>query len=56
MAKKTGEVRTTVVLACEECKHRNYTTYKNKRNDPERLELKKYCRWDRRHTAHREAK
>ncbi|MFF4242653.1 50S ribosomal protein L33, partial [Actinomadura geliboluensis] len=27
----------------QECKHRNYITRKNRRNDPDRLELKKYC-------------
>ena len=32
-----------VVLACEECKERNYTTVKNKKNIKERLELSKYC-------------
>ena len=32
-----------VVLACEECKERNYTTTKNKKNIKERLELSKYC-------------
>ena len=57
MAKKGGgEIRININLACEECKRRNYTTYKNKRNDPDRLELRKYCRWCGKHTAHREAK
>ena len=57
MAKKGGgEARVVISLACEECKRRNYTTTKNKRNDPDRLELKKYCRWDRKHTVHKEAK
>ena len=32
-----------VVLACEECKRRNYTTVKNKKNNKERMELNKYC-------------
>ena len=32
-----------VVLACEECKERNYTTTKNKKNIKERMELNKYC-------------
>jgi large subunit ribosomal protein L33 len=41
-------------LACTECKERNYITRKNRRNDPDRLELKKYCRRDKRHTVHRE--
>jgi large subunit ribosomal protein L33 len=57
MAKKSaGDVRIIVSLACEECKRKNYTTFKNKRNDPERLELNKYCRWDHKHTNHRETK
>jgi large subunit ribosomal protein L33 len=45
-----------VVLACEECKRRNYTTVKNKKNTPDRIELKKYCPWDRKHTSHKETK
>jgi len=34
----------------------DYTTRKNKKNDPGRLELRKYCPRERRHTLHREAK
>ncbi len=48
--------RETITLACTECKNRNYTTKKNKRLTPKRLEMKKYCRHDRRHTLHRETK
>jgi large subunit ribosomal protein L33 len=40
--------------ACTECRSRNYTSYKNKRNDPERMKLRKYCPVCRRHTEHRE--
>ena len=36
-------MRTLVTLACTECKRRNYTTNKNKSNNPDRMELKKYC-------------
>ena len=36
-------MRTLVTLACTECKRRNYTTDKNKSNNPDRMELKKYC-------------
>ena len=39
------DVRPKITLACQECKHRNYITKKNRRNDPDRLELKKYCPW-----------
>ncbi len=57
MAKKTsGDVRIVINLACEECKRKNYTTSKNKRNDPNRLELKKFCKWCKKVTLHRESK
>lgn len=55
MAKK-GEARLVIHLACTKCKERNYTSEKNKRNDPERLELSKYCARCREHTPHRETK
>ena len=42
MAKK-ADVRTKITLECTECKHRNYDSYKNKRNDPDRLTMSKYC-------------
>jgi large subunit ribosomal protein L33 len=45
-----NEKRVQVTLACELCKRRNYITTKNKINDRERIEMKKFCRWDRRHT------
>ena len=51
-----AENRPVILLACTECKERTYTTRKNKRNDPNRIELRKYCPRERRHTLHREAK
>ena len=45
-----------ITLACTECKRRNYSTRKNKKEHPDRLELKKYCRFCRKHIAHRELK
>jgi len=45
-----------ITMSCPECKERNYSTTKNKKNDPERLELKKYCRRCRKHTPHKEVK
>jgi large subunit ribosomal protein L33 len=51
-----SDVRVIITLACPECKRRNYTTTKNKRNTEGRLELKKYCRWCGKHTLHKEAK
>jgi large subunit ribosomal protein L33 len=47
---------TIITLQCTECRERNYTTTKNKKNDPDRLELKKFCPRERRHTLHRETK
>jgi large subunit ribosomal protein L33 len=48
--------RVKVTLACDVCKRRNYITMKNKNNNRERIEMKKYCRWDRSHTLHRETR
>lgn len=49
-------MRTIITLACVDCKRRNYTTIKNKKNDTNRLERRKYCRWCRTHTVHRETR
>ncbi len=54
MAKK--ETRVMIVMACTECKRRNYNTQKNKQKTTERLERSKYCRWCRCHRSHRETK
>jgi large subunit ribosomal protein L33 len=51
-----AENRPVIALACTECKERTYSTRKNRKNDPGRLELRKYCPRDRRHTLHRETK
>ena len=48
--------RDKITLACEECKQRNYQTEKNKKTDAERIELKKYSPFCRKHTAHKETK
>ena len=48
--------RELVILECTECKRRNYTTMKEKRNTPERLEKKKYCKFERKHTLHKETR
>jgi len=49
-------MRVNIVLACTECKQRNYFTQKNKKNDPDRLEMNKYCRHCGKHTPHKETK
>lgn len=48
--------RVIITMACTDCKNRNYSTYKNKKNDSGRLELKKFCPNCGRHTAHRETR
>ena len=56
--KKTGgvTVRVKVKLACTDCKQRNYDTTKNKKTNPERIEMQKYCKFCKKHTLHRETK
>ena len=49
-------MRVKITLACTECKQRNYDTKKNKKNDPDRLEMNKFCRFCRKHTLHKETK
>ncbi len=34
-------MRDRITLACTDCKQRNYTSTKNKKNNTERIELKK---------------
>lgn len=64
MAKNKG-TRILVTLECTECnKNTNkrsegvcrYTTTKNRRNNPNRLELKKFCPHCNLHTVHKETK
>jgi ribosomal protein L33, bacterial type len=49
-------MRVKITMACSECKQRNYDTIKSKKNDPDRLEMNKYCKFCRKHTPHRESK
>ena len=49
-------MRTAVTLACTVCKQRNYQTNKNKKNNPDRIELNKYCKFCNKETLHRETK
>ncbi len=59
MLKKQVEVadmRTKITLACTECKQRNYNTTKDKKTHPDRMETKKYCRFCKTHTLHKETK
>ena len=51
-----GDVRIAVTMACEECKRRNYQTNKSRRNSPDRIEMRKFCRWCGHHTPHKETR
>ena len=64
MAKSKGS-RILITLECTECRTSpekrssgvsRYLTQKNRRNNPERLELKKYCPNCNRRTIHKEIK
>jgi large subunit ribosomal protein L33 len=60
MAKAGQRVKTT--LECVECRDSGvpgvsrYATMKSKRNTPARMELKKYCKYEKKHTVHKETK
>ena len=51
-----GDNILVVALACVECKRRNYSTTKNKQTNKDKIELKKYCKWCKRHMLHKETK
>ncbi|WP_032508971.1 50S ribosomal protein L33 [Clostridioides difficile] len=43
-------------MICYQKEQRNYNTTKNKKNNPDRIELQKYCRFCKKHTTHKETK
>ncbi|MBF0492043.1 MAG: 50S ribosomal protein L33 [Deltaproteobacteria bacterium] len=49
-------MRIIIQMECIECKNRNYSTTKNKTRTPDRLNFKKYCKFCRKHTDHKETK
>ena len=51
-----ASVRSIITLACTECQERNYSTMKNKKNDSQRLELRKFCPVCGQHRLHRETR
>ena len=48
--------REIITMACTECKRRNYTSTKNRRTTQGRIEKKKFCPHERRHTVHKETR
>jgi large subunit ribosomal protein L33 len=45
-----------ITLKCSNCKRRNYYSRKNRRKVERKIELKKYCRWCRKSTLHKEGR
>ncbi len=43
-------------MECSDCKRRNYSTTKNKTKMSKKFEIKKFCRFCRKHTVHKETK
>ncbi len=57
MGKKSGKGNIEkIALACTECSRKNYSTFKNRKNIQGKMELKKYCKWEKKHTLHKETK
>ena len=68
MAKKNKGPRIIITLECIQCRQDDnsnlkrspgvskYTTTKNRRNTPAKLELSKFCRYCNTHTTHKEIK
>ena len=48
--------RDLAILACTECKRRNYTSTRNKKTMAERVEKAKFCPFCRKHPSHKEVK
>lgn len=62
MGKKGSGGRVTIHLECTTCRASGipgvsrYSFRKNKKKQAARLELKKYCRFERKHTVHKEVR
>jgi len=49
-------MRDIITLACSACKRRNYTLTRNKKKHTEKLVIKKFCKYCKKHTDHKETK
>lgn len=62
MASKAKGNRINILLECTTCRKSGvpgvsrYATSKNRRTTTARLEVKKYCRFEKKHTLHKETK
>ena len=48
--------RDDIILKCTECGMENYTTTKNKKKHPEKMEISKFCPKCNKMTVHKEKK
>jgi large subunit ribosomal protein L33 len=49
-------MRDQVIFKCSECKEENYIGTRNKRANPEKMTIQKYCPKCMKKTAHKEKK
>jgi len=49
-------MRDIILLACGDCKRKNYSLTKNKKTQTGKMEVKKYCKFCDKHTNHKETK
>ena len=56
MASKKKTAVEIIALQCSECKRKNYTTYKNRKNIQGKLKVNKYCPLDHNHSWHKKTK
>ena len=49
-------MRDDIIFRCTECGNENYIGTKNKRNHPDRMEIKKYCKKCNKKTVQKEKK
>ncbi|MFH1866642.1 MAG: 50S ribosomal protein L33 [Patescibacteria group bacterium] len=45
-----------IKLECSECHQITHHTFRNKKKIKERLQLKKHCKWCKKHMLHKETK
>lgn len=49
-------MREHIQLECTECRRVNYNNTKDKKKHPDRIEIKKHCKFCKKHTVHKELK
>jgi len=45
-----------ITFECTQCKNRNYSSTKNKKKNPDKLERSKFCKVCKKHIIHKEIK